>query len=242
MAQSKSRMMGIDDFLGSVSRGGGIAMSNMFEVQLPPVANVNGMQKGMSILCSKVDLPMRQVTTIESRSGVDVEKVAYGYAVADVAMSFYLLNDYSAKQYFEAWQNLALNQKTLEIGYDNEYKKPVIIRQLRKGTGFAIARKKLYDAGKIPSSIRGRLPRLGPLDFAQGEFDLNLISSNDVVYECKLINAFPTSVAAIPFSAAGGGLLEVNVQLSYKNWESEFVSNPASQLADALIGGLISKL
>ena len=213
MAQSKSRMMGIDDFLGSVSRGGGIAMSNMFEVQLPPVANVNGMQKGMSILCSKVDLPMRQVTTIESRSGVDVEKVAYGYAVADVAMSFYLLNDYSAKQYFEAWQNLAVNQQTYELGYKSGpggYGKQVKIHQLAALTG-------QFNPQAERSAI-ARRGRKGPIQFDGKAKDRAL---EKVIYTCVLEKAFPTTLNSIEMNSEQGGLVEVSIQLSYTDWRSE---------------------
>lgn len=228
---------GIDDFLSIVSNGGGIAMSNMYRVKLPSLRRGEIVQN-LNILCSKVDLPLRQITTIDSRSGVDVEKVAYGYAVADVAMSFYLLNDYAAKDYFDTWQSICLNQETLESGYPDEYCKTVVIEQLKKGIGFPVAKKKLFDAGKIPSPIRSRLPRLGPLDFAQGEFDLNLIKKEDVVYTCTLERAFPTSISAIPLSAAGGGLLEVNVQLSFKNWKGES-SYKDTAFGDAVTGGLL---
>ena len=90
-----------------------------------------------------------------------------------MTLQFHLLNDFGAKHYFETWQDLVINQQSQNIGYHNEYTDDVVIQQLRKGVAFPIAKKKLFDAGKIPSSIRGRLPRLGPLDFAQGEFDLD---------------------------------------------------------------------
>jgi len=235
--ENRHKSIGIDAFLGEVSSGGGLAQTSMYRVQLPSLGL--GLAQSMLVLCSKCEFPMRQITTFPSRSGVDVDKVAYGYAVGDTGLSFYLLNDYSAKEYFETWQNLALNQETLEAGYHGDYAKNVVIQQLRKGVGFPIAKKKVFDAGKIPSSIRGRLPRLGPLDLAQGQFDLNAISKDDVVYECTLINAFPTSMTAIPMSTAGGGLMEVSVQLSFTNWKSEFGNPRTSQLKEGLVGGLI---
>lgn len=229
----------IDDFLSEVSSGGGMAMGNMFRVQLPPI---NDNAREMTILCTRCDLPGRQITTTDSRSGTEVEKVAYGYLVSDVSMSFYILNDYKTRSYFEEWQNLAFNQETQTIGYHSDYTKDVVIQQLKKGVAFPIAKKKLFDAGKIPSSIRGRLPRLGPLDFAQGEFDLNALLPEDVVYECKLINAFPTSMNVLPLATGEGGLMEVTVQLSYKNWESKNFKTRGSQLGEALLGGILRKI
>ena len=123
-------------------------------------------------------------------------------------------------------------------GYHNEYTDDVVIQQLRKGVAFPIAKKKLFDAGKIPSSIRGRLPRLGPLDFAQGEFDLDAITPDDVIYECKLLDAFPTSLTEISLSA-DTNLLKVSVILSYTNWESNRQNVKTSQLGEALVGGAI---
>ena len=177
----------------------------------------------------------------EKRTGMDLEKIAYGYATEDVTMSFYILNDYRSKLYFETWQNLVVNQNTKEVGYHQDYTFDVEIQQLRKGVGFNIKKKKLFDAGKIPSSIRGRLPRLGPLDFAQGQFDLNLITPDDVIYKCKLIDAYPTSLTAVELSAESN-VIQVSVQLSYKNWSSEDGGGVGSQLVQGLLGGLLRKI
>lgn len=228
----------IDDFLSEVSKGGGMAMGNMFKVRLP---NLNGDARAMSLLCTSVTLPGRQMLSAEKRTGMDLEKIAYGYATEDVTMSFYILNDYRSKLYFETWQNLVVNQNTKEVGYHQDYTFDVEIQQLRKGVGFNIKKKKLFDAGKIPSSIRGRLPRLGPLDFAQGQFDLNLITPDDVIYKCKLIDAYPTSLTAVELSAESN-VIQVSVQLSYKNWSSEDGGGVGSQLVQGLLGGLLRKI
>ena len=136
----------IDDFLSEVSSGGGMAMGNMFRVQLPPI---NDNAREMTILCTRCDLPGRQITTIDSRSGTEMEKVAYGYIIADVAMSFYILNDYKTRSYFEEWQNLAFNQEAQTIGYHSDYTKTVIIQQLKKVWHFLLQRKNYLITLKI---------------------------------------------------------------------------------------------
>jgi len=102
-----------------------------------------------------------------------------------------------------------------------------------------VARKKLFDAGKIPSSIRGRLPRLGPIDIAQGEFDLDVLQPDDIVYTCFLLDAYPTSLVALELGNENQ-LLEVSVQLSYTNWRGATNKQLQTQQAgEALVGGAI---
>ena len=61
----------------------------------------------------------------------------------------------------------------------------------------------------------------GTISALRGEIDLGFIGQSDVVYSCELIQAFPTSMAQIQLSdGAMDGVVELNVQLSYKNWRS----------------------
>ena len=131
----------IDDFLSEISAGGGMAMGNMFKVTLPSINKSKS--ETMSLLCKTVNLPGRQMQSAEKRSGMEMKKVAYGYASEDVTMSFYLLNDYSTKDYFERWQDEIVNQDTKELGYHNEYAKQVIIQQIRKGVCVPYGKKEI---------------------------------------------------------------------------------------------------
>jgi len=229
----------IDDFISEIGAGGGMAMGSMFKVKLPDLTRFGGASgRKMEILCKSASLPNRQIITAEKRSGMELRLAGYGYTTGDVTLSFYLLNDYSAKIYFETWQNLVVNQRTQNIGYARDYTDDVVIQTIRKGVSFPVARTKLFDAGKIPSSIRGRLPRLGPLDLAQGEFDLDAIKPDDITYECKLIDAFPTGLTEIALSA-DGSLMEVSVNLNFTNWESTQKDLKTSQMGEALVGGAI---
>lgn len=227
----------IDDFKSQVGSSGGFAMGNMFKVFLPPLT---GDAREMNLLCKAASLPGRQITSTEKQIGMQMTKIAYGYAVDDVTLTFHVMNDYKVRNYFETWQNLAVNQETLEVGYYNDYTHPVIIQQIKKGVSFPIKKKKIYDAGKIPSSIRGRLPRLGPLDLAQGEFDLNAITGDKIAYTCILDKAYPTTMNAIELSD-DGQLLELSVQLSYKNWRSRPGDAGGGGFIEGLAGELIRK-
>jgi hypothetical protein len=214
-----------------------MAMGNLYKIFLPPIG---GDAREMNLLCKATSLPGRQILSTEKQMGLYTTKMAYGYAVDDVTLTFHCLNDMKIRNYFETWQNLAVNQETQEIGYFNDYTHPVIIQHIKKGTSFPIAKKKLYDAGKIPSSLRSRLPRLGPLDLAQGEFDLNLVFGDDITYTLVLDKAYPTTLNAIELSD-DGQLLEVTVQMSYKNWKSKGGDARDTGFVQGVAGELLRK-
>jgi hypothetical protein len=132
-------MLGIDDFKGLVSSKGGIARANLFSVSLPTdIPGVTQTKSEINLLCKDVVLPGRQVTTRERTIGLTTRKMAYGYLVDDISMTFHVLNDYGIKEYFEAWQNAAVDQETYEIGYKSDYAKDVTINQIKKGRGSTV--------------------------------------------------------------------------------------------------------
>lgn len=230
-------MAGIDDLKSQIGKGGGLAMGNLFKIFLPPLT---GDAREMNLLCKATSLPGRQILSTEKQMGLQTTKIAYGHAMEDITLTFHCLNDMKVRKYFEIWQNLAVNQETQEIGYFNDYTHPVIIQHIKKGTAFPLYKKELFDAGKIPSSIRSRLPRLGPLDLAQGQFDLNLIFGDDITYTVMLDKAYPTTLNAIDLTD-DGQLLEVTVQLSYKNWKSKDGDATDTGFIEGLAGELIRK-
>lgn len=227
----------IDDFKSQIGKGGGFAMGNLFKIFLPPI---KGDARELNLLCKAASLPGRQITSIEKPMGLQTTKIAYGYAVDDVTLTFHCLNDMKIREYFETWQNLAVDNENYEVGYYNEYTHPVIIQHIKKGTSFPLKKKKLFDSGKLPSSIANRLPRLGPLDLAQGEFDLNAVFGDDITYTLLLDKAYPTTLNAIELSD-DGQLLEVTVQLSYKNWKSKKGDSVGNDFVEGLAGELIRK-
>ena len=202
----------LDEFKGLIANKDGIARTNTFRVQLPTLPGAT--REEINLLCKDVNLPGRQITTRERTIGLTTKPMAYGYLSQDVSMTFQVLNDYGIKEYFERWQNLSVNQTTKEIGYKSDYAFPVKIQQLRKGINLPSYNKRL------------------------GIFELNVdqITTADVVYECELIGAFPTTMNPISFNNDQDGLVELNVQFSYTNWKSTFTGN------DTVSGGKVTPL
>ena len=77
----------------------GFARPNRFLVTLPSLGGggIFGFFTGgaspreLNILCSNATLPGKVVLTNERRIGMEFQKVAYGYAIDDVQMVFYLM-------------------------------------------------------------------------------------------------------------------------------------------------------
>jgi hypothetical protein len=194
----------IDQLKGIVSSKRGFAAPNIYRVFLPSFAGIGGEE--INILCTGVNMPGRQIMTTEKRIGMVFEKVANNQAYDDINMSFHVLNDYGIRKYFEAWQNLALDQEDYTLGYKSDYARTVKIQQLRKGFSLPIYQSPLFR-----------------WDFFGGGFldldvDIN-IKSEDIVYECTLIDAFPTTMDLLQLGdGQTDATLQLNIQLSYKNW------------------------
>tara|TARA_R100000951_G_scaffold115714_1_gene124710 strand:- start:5603 stop:6304 length:702 start_codon:yes stop_codon:yes gene_type:complete len=221
----------IDKFKSLISAKGGMARPNLFRIKFPSLPGATSEE--VNILCKDVQLPGRQIMTNERRIGLQMEKVPYGYAVGDVSATFHVLNNYGIKEYFETWQNLAVNQQTKEIGYQSEYARSVEIEQFQK-------------VQKLPNRFRKEfdnslLPRLSDVDIVQQFFNVGDQLNDLVVYRCKLIDAFPTSMTAIQLNNDLDGIVELNVQLSYTNWETPFVLSP-SNVRDSIQSSIRSTL
>src|SRR6056300_1742713 len=100
--------MSINQLKSMASGKLGFARSNQFAVQLPSefassslLQNIaafaltgQGLGGGdLNMLCTNASLPGKQVLVQERRIGMEYQKVANGYAVDDVSLTFFVLND-----------------------------------------------------------------------------------------------------------------------------------------------------
>ena len=196
----------LDELKSSIATKGGLARPNNFVVELPPLAGVSS--RDMNILCRQATLPAKQIVTHERRIGMEFEKIAYGYAVDDVSLTFLVMNDYGVKQYFDTWKDLILNEDAHTANYKEEYQKRIVIHQL---------------ANSIPQIFGSASISVGPLSAgisrgfgfsAGGRIDIST-----TVYSCELINAFPTTIGEISFNNDQDAFIEMTVQMSYTNWK-----------------------
>jgi hypothetical protein len=195
----------IEEFKSLVSKGGGIARTNLFQVILPSIPGANTTPGELNLLCNAVTLPGRQIQTVESIIGTKVEKIANGSVTDDVTFTFRVLNDYGVKKYFEAWQKIVYNPNTYEIGYKSDYAKQVVINQLKKGQGLPLfdASTTLFPKSPFPININ---------------LDVNLVTSSMIINQTKLFGAWPITINSIDMNNEQDGLVEYTVQLAYTKW------------------------
>ena len=193
----------VEQLKSLISRRGGVAQANMWKVHLPALPGVQS-SRDLNVLCKDVQLPGRQILTQERTIGMKPKKVAYAYGEEDVPMTFLLLNDYGVKDYFEAWQKMVINFDTQGIKYKNDYCRDIVITQLAKRSKEGI---------DINFNIDLSANSLAEM------FDLS-IRTDIEIYKCRLKRAFPTTMNALQLNNEQNGLLELNVQMSYDNWES----------------------
>ena len=235
-------MPNIDEFKGLVSAKGGMARGNLFKVTLPSLPGATSRE--VNLLCKDVNLPGRQIMTQERQIGMKSIKLPYGFAVEDVSMTFHVINDYSIRKYFEIWQGLAVNPSTYEVSYKNNYAKDVIITPLKKGFSLPVYSTPL-GIPKLPPELQNRLPKIGPFDLAQGEFDLDFGTKDQEIYQVKLRNAFCTTMNAISLGNDQSGITELNIQLSYDDWEGTYFGQRGTlvdTLVASVLGGITSRL
>lgn len=205
-------MADIEDLKGRLTTKNGMAMSNQFMVVLPPMGGNDG--RTLDVLCKSATMPGKQVVSLDRSIGLYNEKIVNGFLVDEVSLTFYVLNDYGPKKYFDAWRNKMIDDETGTVGYKNQYEKPVEIHQLRK-----------------PQARFG---------FDIGPLDINLDLFNASIYSVKLLDAFPTSVSPIELTNDPDGLVEVTVTLAYTNWEVQKASRSLLDLDVGInLGGLI---
>jgi len=201
-------MASISEIKSSITFGGGLARNNQFLVTLPSLGfgipplggTLGGLagaaldflgQRNMNILCRTAQIPGKQVLTHDRRIGMESQKVAYGYAVEDVTLTFLETSTLPIRRYFDTWRSLTINEDSQTAAYKKDYEKRVLIHQLAQPVpiaGFSIS-------NLIPATI--------------------MIST----YSVELVNAFPTTMVGAEYNNEQDGFIETTVQLSYTNWK-----------------------
>lgn len=222
-------MAGIEDLKGKLISKNGMAMSNQYSVEMPSeVGSSNSSTggrvtklKGMSsttanLLCKSVSMPGKQITTLDRQIGIFNEKIVNGFAVEDVTMTFYALNDYGAKKYFDSWRSAMLGEYNLpkaeaqEEG--DEGPKPPLPTALPQGT---VGYKDDYVASIKIHQLRKPIARVG---FDVGPFNIDFDLLGASIYSIELMDAFPTTITSIELTNEADGLVEISVTFSYTNW------------------------
>ena len=178
----------------------GFARPNRFLVTLPSfgggglfgIFTDGASPRELNILCSQASLPAKSILTTERRIGIELQKMAYGYQIDDVVLTFYMMNDYGVKEYFDTWRSIVVNENSMESNYKNDYARTITIHQLRQ-------------------PLAGFTKQLGPIRFRGG-------IGGGTVYSVDLLEAFPINTSEIQLNNELDGLIQMNVTIAYTNW------------------------
>ena len=205
-------MNSIDNLKATLSKKGGVAFANRFQVFFtPPTAALSALAskdigsllgslvgggsiknlipdpRDISILCESVTLPGRNINTLDYQADKQAIKIPYGIINEDVVMSFILTNDYAMKKMFDDWMESIFNVEEYRAGYKKDFTTDIVIQQLNQ--------------------------------------------KNVPVYGVVLQNAFPTTVAGITLDSNSENTIQkLNVTFSYENYV------PESAISSALSG------
>jgi len=186
-------MASIEDLKGKLTSKNGIAAANQYRVELPRFGGAS--MRTLDVVCKEVNMPGKQILTLDRQMGIFQEKIANGFAIEEVTMVFHVLNDYGVKKWFDSWQKTIVGDNGPGNGfvaYKKDYVKPIKIHQLRKP-----------------------IARFG---FDLGPFDINFDAFGSTIYSIELIEAFPTTLTSIALSNDPDGLVEVSITFAYTKW------------------------
>ena len=236
---------GIEELKSQVAASGGLAKGNQFMVVLPQLKTFTIDTRELNLMCTAATLPGRQIMSLDYPMGTRLRKVANGYTTTDMTLTFLVANNHIIRQYFEAWQAEAHDPIRKEIGYYDDYTYPVKISTVARGLRLSLY-KRQFGRGfdRIPSFIKNRLPDIGPFDLSQGEVDLGGSFGMKTTFTCRLDDCYPTTLTDQQLGNAEEAILELSVQLSYSDWESEVgqFTSPEEATARGLIGAGVSAL
>ena len=147
--------MSIDSIKSVISKKGGLAPQNRFQVIFAPPAvsllnlnpenivgsiisggfsiqNLINDPRDISILCSKATLPGRTISTFDADMHVQQNKYPQTFIDEEVSMTFRLTNDYYIKNMFETWMSGIFDTESYRVGFKNDYSVDVVIQQLNQ--------------------------------------------------------------------------------------------------------------
>lgn len=215
-------MAGIEQLKGKLTSKNGIAMANQFAVTLPSMGGVDSRE--LNLVCKDVTLPGKQIMSLDRNVGLFNEKIANGFAVEDVSMTFYALNDYGVKKYFDAWTRriTGLNHITKPVsanedatGEEKESAQEALAEFSNTLKMGEVGYKNDYAKSIVIRQLRKPIARFG---FDLGPLDFNFDVAGASIYSVELLEAFPTSLSSIQLSN-DGQLVECTMQFSYTNWK-----------------------
>lgn len=107
--------------------------------------------RGLALMCSQTELPGKTINTTESKYNGDVLKVASSVMYGNQQFTFKVSSDMHEKNIIDSWMALAIDPKTHELEYYDNYVMPITIYQLDSNDNI-VHGVILYDAFPVMSN------------------------------------------------------------------------------------------
>ena len=215
-----SQIKTIDEMKAQIGAAGGFANSSLYYVQLPSLGFIDvNTAKNLNLFCRQIQLPSRQLMTVNREIGPDRDEIPYGYQNTPVTMTFRVTNDSYARQYFEQWQQYILNlgnsqdrgvfdQGQYYTRFFDYFESTIKFYQLRKGFSIPVFNKN-FDVS------------LGPINF-DFDFDLDAGTEGTKIYEWTIEKAYPVMIQNDQLSDdTRGAISEVTIEFNYRRWTGQ---------------------
>tara|TARA_B000000460_G_C21398656_1_gene341398 strand:+ start:94 stop:681 length:588 start_codon:yes stop_codon:yes gene_type:complete len=118
---------------------GGIAYNDKYIVIItkPPLGGAdlpggNDMRRQLSLLCDTATLPTKSLATYEKSIYGPVKAMPYRMTFTEASMSFIMTDGMAEKHYFDAWQNMIVDQTSGNIGFFDDYKCDITIKKFSR--------------------------------------------------------------------------------------------------------------
>lgn len=184
----------IDTFKSAISKRGGFARANRFEIEIEGTDN-----KDLTLFCESVTLPGRSIITHDRYTSSKGYKMPYGYTDGDVTMVFNVTNDFHQLNFFRNWLNEIIGSGSGSGLVDQNWV------NFKKGTNFG-------------DDSYTRLVKIGVI--SGDPWSIGTDTASEMISGVVLHNAFPLSVSDLELSNANENtIIQVTVQLGYDTWE-----------------------
>ena len=207
-------MSSIDNLKATISKKGGLAKANRFNVIFTPpsasLLNLNPQSiigsllsgnfnagnlindpRDISILCQSVTIPGRNISTFDHQDVRQSNKFPYTFIDDDITFTFLLTNDYYMRQMFDNWMSGIFDADSYRVGYKKDYSVDVVIQQLNE--------------------------------------------KNIPVYGVRLQKAFPINIDSIELSQEGQDVVKMSATFAYDKFKPEGpISSTGSAIRSAL--------
>lgn len=147
--------MNIDDLKATLNKHGGVAVNNRFHVIFTPptqsllnldvqsvvsqavsggfnLKNLVNDPRDISLLCQKVNLPGRSLSTAEYAVEEQQNSYPYDYIDDDCKMEFLVTNDMYIRRMFDNWMEGIYSPTKHVVGFKDDYAVDVVIQMLNK--------------------------------------------------------------------------------------------------------------